>query len=99
MVGQGRVDRACPETSALPHMVRVSEQKSIAQLIISTTVLVITFLPFPLDMCMPPSPPTQPVVMAVSDTELALSWQKGESEGSAPVLHFLVAYIRSVIID
>ncbi|XP_029019587.1 pikachurin isoform X2 [Betta splendens] len=46
------------------------------------------------DMCMPPSPPTQPVVMAVSDTELALSWQQGESEGSSPVLHFLVAYIR-----
>ncbi|KAG8011973.1 Pikachurin [Nibea albiflora] len=46
------------------------------------------------EMCMPPSPPTQPVVMAVSDTELALSWQRGESEGSAPVLHFLVAYIR-----
>ena len=34
--------------------------------------------------------------MAVSETELALSWQQGESEGSAPVLHFLVAYIRSV---
>ncbi|KAF3851144.1 hypothetical protein F7725_012916 [Dissostichus mawsoni] len=46
------------------------------------------------DKCMPPSPPTQPVVMAVSDTELALSWQQGESEGSAPLLHFLVAYIR-----
>ncbi|XP_032372298.1 pikachurin isoform X2 [Etheostoma spectabile] len=46
------------------------------------------------DMCMPPSPPTQPVVKAVSDTELALSWQPGESEGSAPILHFLVAYIR-----
>uniref|UniRef100_A0A3Q3GWU5 EGF like, fibronectin type III and laminin G domains n=1 Tax=Kryptolebias marmoratus TaxID=37003 RepID=A0A3Q3GWU5_KRYMA len=46
------------------------------------------------EMCMPPSPPTQPVVVAVSDTELALSWQRGESEGSAPVLHFLVAYIR-----
>ncbi|XP_076027092.1 pikachurin [Genypterus blacodes] len=46
------------------------------------------------DLCMPPSPPTQPVVMAVSDTELALSWQRGESEGSAPVLHYLVAYIR-----
>ncbi|XP_070690309.1 pikachurin [Pempheris klunzingeri] len=46
------------------------------------------------EMCMPPSPPTQPVVLAVSDTELALSWQQGESEGSAPVLHFLVAYIR-----
>ncbi|XP_029685407.1 pikachurin-like [Takifugu rubripes] len=46
------------------------------------------------DTCMPPSPPTQPAVVAVSDTELALSWQPGESEGSAPVLHFLVAYIR-----
>ncbi|XP_075875679.1 pikachurin isoform X1 [Nelusetta ayraudi] len=46
------------------------------------------------DQCMPPSPPMQPAVMAVSDTELALSWQQGESEGSAPVLHFLVAYIR-----
>lgn len=48
-------------------------------------------------MCMPPSPPTQPIVMAVSDTELALSWQEGESQGSSPVLHFLVAYIRSVM--
>ncbi|XP_061623955.1 pikachurin isoform X3 [Phyllopteryx taeniolatus] len=46
------------------------------------------------DTCMPPSPPTEPVVVAISDTELALSWQQGESEGSAPVLHFLVAYIR-----
>ncbi|KAJ0067959.1 hypothetical protein NL108_012678, partial [Boleophthalmus pectinirostris] len=46
------------------------------------------------EMCMPPTPPTTPVVMAVSDTELALSWQQGESEGSAPILHFLVAYIR-----
>ncbi|XP_066509779.1 pikachurin-like [Hoplias malabaricus] len=46
------------------------------------------------EMCMPPSPPTQPIVTAVSDTELALSWQQGDSEGSAPVLHFLVAYIR-----
>ncbi|XP_034152557.1 pikachurin isoform X2 [Esox lucius] len=48
----------------------------------------------PQEMCMPPSPPTQPNVAAVSDTELALSWTQGESEGSAPVLHFLVAYIR-----
>ncbi|KAF7652997.1 hypothetical protein LDENG_00088920, partial [Lucifuga dentata] len=46
------------------------------------------------EMCMPPSPPTQPIVMAISDTELALSWQQGESEGSAPILHYLVAYIR-----
>lgn len=53
----------------------------------------------PSEMCMPPSPPSQPVVMAVSDTELALSWQPGESEGSSSVLHFLVAYIRSVMND
>lgn len=51
------------------------------------------------DQCMPPSPPMKPAVMAVSDTELALSWQQGESEGSAPVLHFLVAYIRSVLVS
>ncbi|KAG1944011.1 pikachurin [Pimephales promelas] len=46
------------------------------------------------EKCMPPTPPTQPKAVAVSDTELALSWQHGESEGSAPVLYFLVAYIR-----
>ncbi|XP_061134394.1 pikachurin-like [Syngnathus typhle] len=46
------------------------------------------------DTCMPPSPPTEPIVVAISDTELALSWQQGESEGSAPIRHFLVAYIR-----
>ncbi|XP_061585245.1 pikachurin isoform X2 [Cololabis saira] len=46
------------------------------------------------ETCLPPSPPTKPVVTAVSDTELALSWQQGETEGSAPLLHFLVAYIR-----
>ncbi|XP_062310032.1 pikachurin [Osmerus eperlanus] len=42
----------------------------------------------------PRRPPPQPSVAPVSDTELALSWAEGESEGSAPVLHFLVAYIR-----
>ncbi|XP_076855295.1 pikachurin isoform X2 [Brachyhypopomus gauderio] len=46
------------------------------------------------EICMPPSPPTQPLVVAVSDTELALSWQQRKSEGTAPVLYFLVAYIR-----
>nr|XP_055054307.1 pikachurin isoform X1 [Misgurnus anguillicaudatus] len=46
------------------------------------------------ETCMPPSPPTQPHVIAVSDTELALSWQHRESDESAPVLYFLVAYIR-----
>uniref|UniRef100_A0AAY4CFV7 Pikachurin n=1 Tax=Denticeps clupeoides TaxID=299321 RepID=A0AAY4CFV7_9TELE len=45
-------------------------------------------------LCRSPSPPTQPQVTPVSDTELALSWKQGETEGSSPVLHFLVAYIR-----
>ncbi|XP_060763534.1 pikachurin [Neoarius graeffei] len=45
-------------------------------------------------VCMPPSAPTQAEVVALSDTELALSWQQSESQGSSPVLHFLVAYIR-----
>ncbi|KAM9447076.1 pikachurin [Clarias gariepinus] len=46
------------------------------------------------DVCMPPSPPSQAAVVALSDTELALSWQLGESQGSSPVRYFLVAYIR-----
>ncbi|XP_028852049.1 pikachurin isoform X2 [Denticeps clupeoides] len=46
------------------------------------------------EKCRSPSPPTQPQVTPVSDTELALSWKQGETEGSSPVLHFLVAYIR-----
>lgn len=53
-----------------------------------------TFFSNFVEKCMPPAPPTQPKVVPVSDTELALSWQHGESEGSAPVLYFLVAYIR-----
>lgn len=53
-----------------------------------------TFFSYFAEKCMPPAPPTQPKVVPVSDTELALSWQHGESEGSAPVLYFLVAYIR-----
>uniref|UniRef100_A0A8C4RXC5 EGF like, fibronectin type III and laminin G domains n=1 Tax=Erpetoichthys calabaricus TaxID=27687 RepID=A0A8C4RXC5_ERPCA len=47
------------------------------------------------EKCMPPSPPTQPVVMVVSDTEVALSWKPGSSQGSSPVQWFLVEYIRS----
>ncbi|KAI7813437.1 putative pikachurin, partial [Triplophysa rosa] len=47
------------------------------------------------ETCVPPSPPTQPNVVAVSDTELALSWQHRDNDESAPVLHFLVAYIRA----
>ncbi|MBN3289841.1 EGFLA protein, partial [Polypterus senegalus] len=46
------------------------------------------------EKCNPPSPPTQPVVMVVSDTEVALSWKPGSSQGSSPVQWFLVEYIR-----
>ncbi|MGH0172875.1 UNVERIFIED_CONTAM: hypothetical protein FKN15_064055 [Acipenser sinensis] len=48
----------------------------------------------PPDKCMPPSPPTKPEVLAVSDTEVALSWKQGASPGSAPILYYLVEYIR-----
>ncbi|XP_048854246.1 pikachurin isoform X1 [Brienomyrus brachyistius] len=46
------------------------------------------------DTCRSPSPPTQPRVSVMSDTELALSWRQGEAEGNSPVLYFLMAYIR-----
>ncbi|MGH0162303.1 UNVERIFIED_CONTAM: hypothetical protein FKN15_067499 [Acipenser sinensis] len=46
------------------------------------------------DKCTPPSPPTKPEVLAVSDTEVALSWKQGASPGSAPILYYLVEYIR-----
>ncbi|XP_062874433.1 pikachurin-like [Trichomycterus rosablanca] len=46
------------------------------------------------EVCLPPSPPAAPTVVAISDTELALSWQQGQSKGGSPVLYFLVAYIR-----
>lgn len=104
--GQGKAGRACPETSARPRMVRVCLSKCVFPSTDSLSRRCCSFIIHSLrlssaisDQCMPPSPPTQPAVMAVSDTELALSWQQGESEGSAPVLHFLVAYIRSVPIS
>uniref|UniRef100_A0A4W5LFH0 EGF like, fibronectin type III and laminin G domains n=1 Tax=Hucho hucho TaxID=62062 RepID=A0A4W5LFH0_9TELE len=50
-----------------------------------------TFQP---EMCMPPSAPSQPAVGAVSDTETELSWKQSERNGSSPVLHFIVYYIR-----
>ncbi|KAI4892118.1 hypothetical protein NFI96_017894 [Prochilodus magdalenae] len=46
------------------------------------------------DHCMRPAPPPKPSVTAVSDTEIALSWQPHFSEGSPPVLYFHVSYIR-----
>ncbi|XP_018606960.2 pikachurin-like [Scleropages formosus] len=47
------------------------------------------------ETCMPPSPPLQPEAMPVSDVEIALSWRRAKSEGSAPIRHFLVSYIRT----
>ncbi|XP_017566224.1 pikachurin-like isoform X1 [Pygocentrus nattereri] len=46
------------------------------------------------DPCMRPAPPPEPSVMAVSDTEIALSWQPDLSDDSPPVLYFHISYIR-----
>ncbi|XP_036623838.1 pikachurin [Trichosurus vulpecula] len=46
------------------------------------------------DKCMPPSPPYQPQVIVVSDSEVALSWKPGESEGSSPIQYYSLEYIR-----
>ncbi|XP_074063456.1 pikachurin isoform X2 [Macrotis lagotis] len=46
------------------------------------------------DKCVPPSPPSQPQVIVVSDSEVALSWKPGESEGSSPIQYYSLEYIR-----
>ncbi|XP_033020161.1 pikachurin isoform X1 [Lacerta agilis] len=46
------------------------------------------------DKCMPPDPPYQPQVLVVSDSEVALSWKPGPSEGSSPVQYYTVEFIR-----
>ncbi|XP_061472652.1 pikachurin isoform X2 [Rhineura floridana] len=46
------------------------------------------------DKCMPPDPPYQPQVIVVSDSEVALSWKPGSSEGSSPVQYYIVEFIR-----
>ncbi|XP_072848926.2 pikachurin isoform X2 [Pogona vitticeps] len=46
------------------------------------------------DKCMPPDPPYQPQVIVVSDSEVALSWRPGPSEGSSPIQYYTVEYIR-----
>nr|XP_020043113.1 pikachurin-like [Castor canadensis] len=46
------------------------------------------------DSCLPPAAPQQPHVLVVSDSEVALSWKPGESEGSSPVLYYSVEFIR-----
>ncbi|XP_077203122.1 pikachurin isoform X1 [Paroedura picta] len=46
------------------------------------------------DKCMPPDPPFQPQVIIVSDSEVALSWKPGSSEGSSPLQYYTVEFIR-----
>ncbi|NXA32380.1 EGFLA protein, partial [Eudromia elegans] len=48
------------------------------------------------DKCMPPAPPYQPQVVVVSDSEVALSWKPGDSEGSSPIQYYTVEFIRQV---
>ncbi|XP_044129376.1 pikachurin [Bufo gargarizans] len=46
------------------------------------------------DMCMVPDPPLQPQVVVVSDTEVAISWKQGASQGSSPIWCYSLAYRR-----
>ncbi|XP_066425353.1 pikachurin-like [Molothrus aeneus] len=50
----------------------------------------------PQDKCMPPAPPYQPQIVVVSDSEVALSWKPGVSEGSSPIQYYTVEFIRQV---
>ncbi|NXG74861.1 EGFLA protein, partial [Baryphthengus martii] len=49
------------------------------------------------DKCMPPAPPYQPQIVVVSDSEVALSWKPGVSEGSSPLRYYTVEFIRQVL--
>nr|XP_008114302.2 PREDICTED: pikachurin [Anolis carolinensis] len=46
------------------------------------------------DKCMAPDPPYQPQVIVVSDSEVALTWKPGPSEGSSPIQYYTVEFIR-----
>lgn len=48
----------------------------------------------PQDSCLPPAAPQQPHVTVVSDSEVALSWKPGESEGSSSIQYYSVEFIR-----
>ncbi|KAM4810110.1 pikachurin [Rhinophrynus dorsalis] len=48
----------------------------------------------PQEKCMAPGSPSQPQIVVVSDTEVAVSWKQNTSEGSPPVLYYTVEYIR-----
>ncbi|XP_018100005.1 pikachurin isoform X3 [Xenopus laevis] len=46
------------------------------------------------ESCMAPGSPSQPQVVVVSDTEVAVSWQQNTSEGSPSVQYYSMEYIR-----
>ncbi|XP_019785684.1 pikachurin isoform X1 [Tursiops truncatus] len=46
------------------------------------------------DSCLLPGAPQQLHVTVVSDSEVALSWKPGESEGSSPIQYYSVEFIR-----
>ncbi|XP_074242613.1 pikachurin isoform X2 [Saimiri boliviensis] len=46
------------------------------------------------DYCLPPAAPQQPHVIVVSDSEVALSWKPGASEGGTPIQYYSVEFIR-----
>uniref|UniRef100_A0A8C0KJH7 Pikachurin n=1 Tax=Canis lupus dingo TaxID=286419 RepID=A0A8C0KJH7_CANLU len=48
----------------------------------------------PQDSCLPPTAPQQPHITVVSDSEVALSWKPGKSEGSSPIQYYSVEFIR-----
>ncbi|KFQ93936.1 Pikachurin, partial [Nipponia nippon] len=48
------------------------------------------------DKCVPPAAPYQPQIVVVSDSEVALSWKPGVSEGSSPIQYYTVEFIRQV---
>uniref|UniRef100_G1LIW2 EGF like, fibronectin type III and laminin G domains n=2 Tax=Ailuropoda melanoleuca TaxID=9646 RepID=G1LIW2_AILME len=48
----------------------------------------------PQGSCMPPTAPQQPQVTVVSDSEVAISWKPGKSEGSSPIQYYSVEFIR-----
>uniref|UniRef100_A0A4W2CBX2 Pikachurin n=1 Tax=Bos indicus x Bos taurus TaxID=30522 RepID=A0A4W2CBX2_BOBOX len=48
----------------------------------------------PQDSCLPPTAPQRPHVIVVSDSEVALSWKPGESEGSSPIQYYSVEFTR-----
>ncbi|XP_037385980.1 pikachurin [Talpa occidentalis] len=52
------------------------------------------FITLPQDSCLPPTAPQQPHVTVVSESEVALSWKPGESEGSSPIQYYSVEFIR-----